>query len=418
MSAEADAQHQAQLFIQEVWGLQGTAYLIVALRYYSKITTVGVHNFAWDDALMFLAVLVYTAESVMAYLVVAYWKGLANNAMTDEQRASLDPASEEYYLRVSGSKTHVVGLLLYTTLLWLLKACWLVYYARLTNGVNNDKLRRKIQWGIIIMSVTYIACLLVAFLKCIPFDHQWQINPSPGNHCMPAISTIQTIFVMVMNTLTDFYLMAIPLPVVWESHLPLKKKLALLVMFSGGVLEMVFGILRCVSILTKGDIDPAQSGYWSVRESFVSVVTTNLPVVYPLFKGLIDKGRSASRSKATNTTDSRGYRLNSVQGRGTTSKKDPFSVPNETTWGSKEQIVVDTGANSSGEEGSLDLPKQQARALYGDTKTTAAVTVTGSPDGSGRSRHSMSGNKIVVTTEYTVRDSTVGPSTSHRRNDF
>lgn len=29
---------------------------------------------------------------------------------------------------------------------------------------------------------------------------------------MPAVSFIQTIFVMVMNTVTDFYLMSIPLP--------------------------------------------------------------------------------------------------------------------------------------------------------------------------------------------------------------
>lgn len=68
----------------------------------------------------------------MAYFVVAWWQGLANNAMTDEQRASLDPNSEEWAMRVGGSKTHVVGLLLYTTLLWILKGCWLVYYSRLT----------------------------------------------------------------------------------------------------------------------------------------------------------------------------------------------------------------------------------------------------------------------------------------------
>ena len=68
----------------------------------------------------------------MGYLVVAYWNGLANNAMTDEQRAALDPASREYMQRVNGSKTHVVGMLLYNTVLWLLKGCWAVYYARLT----------------------------------------------------------------------------------------------------------------------------------------------------------------------------------------------------------------------------------------------------------------------------------------------
>lgn len=67
-----------------------------------------------------------------AYFVVAYWKGYANNDMTNEQRAALDPNSEEYFLRQSGSKTHVTGLLLYTTLLWLLKACWVLYYTRLT----------------------------------------------------------------------------------------------------------------------------------------------------------------------------------------------------------------------------------------------------------------------------------------------
>lgn len=26
---------------------------------------------------------------------------------------------------------HVIGLLLYTTLLWLLKACWVIYYTHL-----------------------------------------------------------------------------------------------------------------------------------------------------------------------------------------------------------------------------------------------------------------------------------------------
>jgi hypothetical protein len=60
--------------------------------------------------------------------------GLANNAMTDAQRLELSqrPDSEEYRLRVGGSKTQVLGWSLYTTLLWLLKACMAVFYSRLT----------------------------------------------------------------------------------------------------------------------------------------------------------------------------------------------------------------------------------------------------------------------------------------------
>lgn len=67
---------------------------------------------------------------------------------------------------------------------------------------------------------------------------------------MPAITYIQTIYVMAMNTITDFYLMAIPIPMVWRARMPWRKKLVIMVMFSGAFLEMAFGILRAVSILT------------------------------------------------------------------------------------------------------------------------------------------------------------------------
>ncbi|KAI0385732.1 hypothetical protein F5Y04DRAFT_291184 [Hypomontagnella monticulosa] len=401
-----------QAFIREVWGLQGVAYLIVALRYYNRFSIMGWHSLSWDDGIMLLAVIVHTGESTMAYLVVAFWKGLANNAMTDAQRAALDPQSTEWHLRVNGSKTHVVGLLLYTTLLWLLKACWLVYYARLTEGVGN--MHRVIKGGIAVVSLSYISCLLVAFLKCVPFDHQWQINPSPGNNCMPAISTVQTIYVMIMNTLTDFYLMAIPLPVVWKSHLPWRKKLVLLVMFSGGFLEMAFGILRCVSILTLGDIDPAQSGYWSVRESFVSMVLTNMPMVYPMFRKFIEKGRSMSRSKGTSQGDSRGYKLGSLPGRVATiggRQKPAFSAPSDTLWDSKEHIVAgqENRAASGDEEASLDLPKQDAVGI----SFAEASDMPGESSGAAGNGH-----QILVTKEYTVTEGTPRASRNLSRPGF
>jgi hypothetical protein len=75
---------------------------------------------------------VYGLETGAAYMVGAWFKGLANNAMTDEQREQLSPESEEYRLRVGGSKVQVTGWSLYTLLLWLLKTCMAVFYSRLT----------------------------------------------------------------------------------------------------------------------------------------------------------------------------------------------------------------------------------------------------------------------------------------------
>jgi hypothetical protein len=46
-----------------------------------------------------LAQVVYSAETFLAYSVGAWWFGLANNAMTDEEREALQPNDPEFSLR-------------------------------------------------------------------------------------------------------------------------------------------------------------------------------------------------------------------------------------------------------------------------------------------------------------------------------
>lgn len=58
---------------------------------------------------------------------------------------------------------------------------------------------------------------------------------------------------MILNILTDLYLIAIPLPLLWGARLPLIKKLSLTVVFSGAFFVMAAGILRGVLIVEVGD---------------------------------------------------------------------------------------------------------------------------------------------------------------------
>lgn len=53
---------EAKEFVSEVWGLQGTAYLVLALRYYARVSKSGWNSLAWDDALMFLATVRYPSQ--------------------------------------------------------------------------------------------------------------------------------------------------------------------------------------------------------------------------------------------------------------------------------------------------------------------------------------------------------------------
>lgn len=99
--------------------------------------------------------------------------------MSSEEREALDPSSQEYLLRVNGSKTQVAGWCVYTTLLWTLKAAMCTFYLRLTEGLDNY--RPRIFVGFALIFVTWVVVLLSILLGCRPLSKSWQINPDPGS---------------------------------------------------------------------------------------------------------------------------------------------------------------------------------------------------------------------------------------------
>ncbi|KAH8682107.1 hypothetical protein BX600DRAFT_429999 [Xylariales sp. PMI_506] len=266
----------------ELFTLMGVGMAVILLRTYARWQAVGFGRFEADDYLMIVAMGIYAAESAMAYKVVSDYDGLANNGMTDEQRASLDPNSTEYLMRVGGSKTQVIGWSLYALLLWVLKACMCTLFLRLTQRLGNYRTRINVGFGVI--AVTYIVTALGILLGCTPISKNWQIYPNPGVNCQPALSRVNIFVTLALNVATDVYLLTIPLPMLWAAHIKPWKKVGLIVLFSGGIFVMMAGILRCVLILAN-DVTGAQDGSaWAVRETFVAVVTSNLPLIFPLLR--------------------------------------------------------------------------------------------------------------------------------------
>ncbi|KAG9232739.1 hypothetical protein BJ875DRAFT_68853 [Amylocarpus encephaloides] len=291
-------------FVTEAFTLLSIGLCAIGTRTYARWSTVGFKGFKADDYFMVVAGVVYSLETAAAYIVGAWWKGLANNGMTDEQRVSLQPGSEEWNTRVGGSKTQLVGWSLYTLLLWLLKFCMCTFYSRLTQGVDNMKIRVNI--GYVALAITYLATELSILLGCQPFHHNWQITPNPGNLCQPAISKIDLYVTVILNVLTDMYLMSIPLPMLWRAKIPLRRKILLGGMFGGGAFIMMAGILRCVLILRDPIGGAQQAGSWAVRETFVAVIIGNIPMIYPVFRGItrkfLDSAAFQSISLSRNTT--------------------------------------------------------------------------------------------------------------------
>lgn len=115
-------------FNTELWTLYAFGVLMTIFRSYARVKAVGFRDLQADDFLIWLAIvrlegswigchslqptlttcnanptpflqLLYTTQSTLAYFAVNYGQGLANNGMTDAERAALSVHSEEYQLR-------------------------------------------------------------------------------------------------------------------------------------------------------------------------------------------------------------------------------------------------------------------------------------------------------------------------------
>ncbi|KAI1125987.1 hypothetical protein F5Y10DRAFT_245851 [Nemania abortiva] len=308
-AAEAAAKSAAsafQEFVTEDFTLFAVGLVVTITRTFARVKQVGFKGLQGDDYLVWLAMLIYAAETALAYSVGAVAMGLANNGMTVEQRRELDPNSAEYHTRVTGCKIQLSGWSTYSALLWTLKASLLVFYIRLTSGLGRKYLRR-IYIGFALLAATYLSATLNLFLGCRPFYKYWQINPDPGDGCQPAVSTRIVWVYASLNILSDLYLLSIPIPMLWNTTLALPKKLGLIVLFSGGVFIIVCALIRAVLIVTDPIGGAQTAGSWAVRETFVAVITTNLPMVFPLISGwlkpiltsLARSMRSGSYEKST-----------------------------------------------------------------------------------------------------------------------
>lgn len=134
------------------------AYLVIiivitALRTYARASIPGRSGFGWDDYLVWIAVVSlgpfewffdvayslqvwYVILTAEVYVIGVTAVGIANDSMTNEYRARLakdGPGSQEFGLRVLGSKVQLAAWISYSLVLWLLKGSLLCFFVvRLT----------------------------------------------------------------------------------------------------------------------------------------------------------------------------------------------------------------------------------------------------------------------------------------------
>ncbi|KAL7897229.1 hypothetical protein HDV64DRAFT_286132 [Trichoderma sp. TUCIM 5745] len=378
-AAEAAAAAAFHQFTVEAWTLLAVGIAVTAIRTVSRVRYAGSRRaLGGDDYLAWLALVFYIAETSLAYSVGHVANGLANNGMTDAQRAALSPDDPEFRLRMIGSKIQLAGWSTYSTLLWTLKASLLVFYIRLTEGLAPHY-RVRIYIGFAFLALSYVVVTLNLYLSCRPFKSFWQIFPNPGNVCQPAISN-QIIWVYwAFNITTDLYIISVPLPMLWGSSLKPLKKVGFMIVFSGGILVVVCATLRCVLIVMDTENGAQVAGSWAVRETFIAVVATNLPMTLPLLRELVGPFLGSILGSMRSTQKSEGVTPKGFVTFGGSSKSwrgrgPPTANP-----------ITDLSINES-EERMVDSVRMQDLKAWGDSQDQDQGHQSGPDEESGSAR--------------------------------
>ena len=138
------------------------------------------------------------------------------------------------------SQVTYVGIILYNICLALTRASILLLYRRLFI-TNRFRL-------IVNITLAFVVAQCIAFnfaysFRCTPARYAWDHSVKGGGHCVsfPLLFRVPS----AINIVTDLFILALPIPMVWSLQVAPRRKIALTAIFVVGGLCVVTIPLTC-----------------------------------------------------------------------------------------------------------------------------------------------------------------------------
>ncbi|PGH18013.1 hypothetical protein AJ80_04634 [Polytolypa hystricis UAMH7299] len=164
--------------------------------------------------------------------------------------------------------------------LFLVKMSILFFYLRVFKAEKRVRLFTKIYMGLIILWT--IGNILLTFLLCRPFRSYWDI--AVKGTCGDKIASF--VALGVYNTITDFFILTLPIRTLWKLHLPKPRRFTLIGVFCFGLLVSILSIIRMVAVsrvdLANFPLTAVFSVFWSSVEPNAAVICVCLPMLQPI----------------------------------------------------------------------------------------------------------------------------------------
>lgn len=274
-----------------------------------------------EDKMAFYSLLPMYARMGCVHVVLVYG---TNN--TDFQDVTL--TAEEIRRRTIGSGLVLASRIFYSATLWVLKNTILEFFKRLTGLTWSRTYSNGVRAIRCVLGATFVAILISNLAECQPFSHYWQVLPDPGGHCRQGYANLLT--TGVCNVLTDLLLVLFPVPIIISSHMTLKRKIQLVLLFSLSLGVVAVSLYRVTHVINAHGSQQLRSLLASI-EILVATCVANALVLGSFVR---DRGVKKRKYKYGSIA------AESVHGTETVIRSRRPTVAGR-TWGSDEDLVRD-----------------------------------------------------------------------------
>lgn len=111
-----------------------------------------------------------------------------------------------------------------------IKMTFLLQYYRL---MEVSRMRHVVVGCMVLIVLWAVSQILVAFLQCMPLEAVW--NPRVESKCVGNIAAVWY-FNGIFNVITDFMIITLPIPKIWQLQMPRMQKIILVGVFMLGFL--------------------------------------------------------------------------------------------------------------------------------------------------------------------------------------
>ncbi|EPS35916.1 hypothetical protein H072_10558 [Dactylellina haptotyla CBS 200.50] len=270
-------------------------------------------------------------------------------------------------------KLQFAAITLFWNILWAVKFSLLIFIWRLTDGLPT---MRKWWWGVFAFNVImWASAIMSQYLNCRPLSTVFQVGPGSCEALHPGTSARALLYAMAADIITDVTIMALPLRLLYGLKINKKQKFGLVLIFSLGLLCVIFAIVRGVGSIVGDAIMPVWLGVWTQSESCVALIVACLPSLRALL---------LSRNITGGSTDGAtgGYRYGSRKyGVGGSSY-----ARNSRIGGTNTHVKLDDLSDSSHvTKIEAGKPKQpQVSTMYYEGNNSSEEVLRGQPTGNGQ----------------------------------